>query len=246
MAVGLALVLVQAGLGGGEHEAAVLDGAGAQQRVPMRFAGLAGEGGRHREERRAAFGERAIQRRKTHVVADRQADAAPGQVGDHSGFARLVIGGFAIALATGQIDVEHVDLVVACDHAAIGPDQERAVDRPLRRGAQRQRADMEMDFQFRRQRAIGLQRKIVLFGGEMLEQRLAVELHHVAHLGGEHIIGALRGGLADQFGSLLEARLRQQPGAHLHHRGGEGEVSAHELAFSPASMESSLPSRSSA
>ena len=42
MAKGLALVLVQAGLGGGEHEAAVLDGAGAQQRVPMRFAGLAG------------------------------------------------------------------------------------------------------------------------------------------------------------------------------------------------------------
>ena len=58
---------------------------------------------------------------------------------------------------------------------------------------------MEMDFQFRRQRAIGLQRQIVLFRGEMFEQRLAVELHHVADLGGLHIIGALRGGLADQF-----------------------------------------------
>ena len=37
----------------------------------------------------------------------------------------------------------------------------------------------------------------------MLEQRLAVELHHVAHLGGQHIIGALRGGLADQLLRLL-------------------------------------------
>ena len=151
---------------------------------------FSGEGGRHGEERRAAFGQRAIQRRKAHVVADGQPDPAPGQVGDHGGFARLVIGGFAIALAAGQIDVEHVDLVVARDHAAIGPDQERAVDRPFRRGAQRQRADMQMDFQLGGERAIGLQRKIVLFRGEMLEQRLAVQLHHVAHLGGEHIVGA--------------------------------------------------------
>ena len=207
---------------------------------------LSREGGRHGEERRAAFGERAVQRRKAHVVADRQPDAAPGQVGDHGGFARLIVGGFAIALAARQIDVEHVDLVVAGDHVAVRSDQERAVDGPLRRSAQRQRADMEMDFQFRRQRAIGLQRKVVLLGGEMFEQRLAVKLHHVAHLGGLHIVGALRGGLPNQLGALFEAWLRQQPGAHLHHGGGEGEVSAHELAFSPASSESSLPSRSSA
>ena len=95
-----------------------------------------------------AFGERAIQRRKAHVVADRQPDAAPWQVRDHGGLARLIVGGFAIALAAGQIDVEHVDLVVAREHIAVGPDQERAVDRLLRRKAQRQRTDMEMDFQF--------------------------------------------------------------------------------------------------
>ena len=212
----------------------------------MRLTGLSREGGRHGEKRCAAFGKRAIQRRKTHVVADRQADAAPGQVGDHGGFARLIIGGFAVALAARQIDVEHVDLVVACDHRAVRSDQERAVDRPLGRRAQRQRADMEMDFQFRRQRPIGFERKVVLFTGEMFEQRLAVDLHHVAHLGGEHIVGALGGGFANQFCSLREARFRQQPGAHLHHGGGEGEVSAHELAFSPASSESSLPARSSA
>jgi len=33
---------------------------------------------------------------------------------------------------------------------------------------------MEMDLQFRRQRAIGFQRKIVFFSGKVFEQRLAV------------------------------------------------------------------------
>src|ERR1700728_5166819 len=97
--------------------------------MPMRLAGAYREGGWHGEERRAAFGERAVQRRKAHVVADREADAAPGQVRDHGGFARLVIGGFAIALATRQIDIEHMDLVIACENVAIRSDQERAVDR---------------------------------------------------------------------------------------------------------------------
>src|ERR1700738_122996 len=40
--VGLALVLVCAALRGGEYEAAGLDGTRAQQRVPMRLAGLSG------------------------------------------------------------------------------------------------------------------------------------------------------------------------------------------------------------
>ena len=44
MAKGLALVLVQSGLRRREHETAGLDGAGTQQDVPMRLAGLAGEG----------------------------------------------------------------------------------------------------------------------------------------------------------------------------------------------------------
>ena len=44
MAERLAAVLVLAALRGGEHEAAVLDGARAHQHIPVRFAGLAGEG----------------------------------------------------------------------------------------------------------------------------------------------------------------------------------------------------------
>src|ERR1700733_10686667 len=105
---------------------------------------------------------------------------------------------------------------------------------------------MEMNLQLRRQRAIGFERKIIFLNRQMFEQRFAIKLHHVAHLGGEHIIGALRGRFTDQLGSLLEVGLGQWPGAHRPHGGGKGEVGAHELAFSPASNESSLPARSSA
>ena len=45
MPVGLAPVLVLAGLGRSDNEAPVLDGAGAQQNVPMRLAGLAVKAG---------------------------------------------------------------------------------------------------------------------------------------------------------------------------------------------------------
>src|SRR6185436_2608486 len=83
MAEGLTLVLVHTALRRREDEAARLDGAGAQQRVPMRLAGLSGEGRRHREERRAGFGQRAIERGETYVVADRQPDPAPRQIRDH-------------------------------------------------------------------------------------------------------------------------------------------------------------------
>src|SRR5207248_9849842 len=61
MAIGLALVLMHSTLRRREHEAAILDGAGAQQCVPMRFAGGRGESRWHRENRCAAFGERPIQ-----------------------------------------------------------------------------------------------------------------------------------------------------------------------------------------
>src|SRR6476659_2376943 len=105
---------------------------------------------------------------------------------------------------------------------------------------------MQMDLQLGGERSIGLQRKIVRLGGKLLEQRVAVRLHQVAHFGSEHIFGAAGGGLANQSDALFQARFRQQPGAHLHHRSGEGEVVAHSLTFSPANSPSSLPARSSA
>src|SRR5579871_1046474 len=115
MAKRLALVLMQPRLRGRKHKAAGLDGARLQQSVPMSLAGLASKSRRNRQEYCAAFRKRPVERGKPQVVANRQADPAPGQVGNDRGLARLVIGALAIALAAGQVDVEHVDLVVACE-----------------------------------------------------------------------------------------------------------------------------------
>src|SRR6202021_3582920 len=105
---------------------------------------------------------------------------------------------------------------------------------------------MQVNLDLGRELAIGLQRKIVRLVSQMLEQRLAVQLHHVAHFRREHIVSALSGSLTDQFGALFETRLGQQARAHLYHGSGKGAVGTHESAFSPASNASSLPARSSA
>ncbi len=124
MAESFAAVLVPAPLRSGEYEAAVFDRAGALQNMPMRFAGLPGKGRRDGEERGAGFGKRAIERREAQIVTDGEAESAPRQVGDDRQFAGPVIVGFAVTLAAGEIDIEHVDLVVACDHVALAVDQE--------------------------------------------------------------------------------------------------------------------------
>ena len=53
MAESGAPVLMQPALGGGEHEGAGLDSAGADQHMPMGLAGLLGEGGGDADELRA-------------------------------------------------------------------------------------------------------------------------------------------------------------------------------------------------
>src|SRR6266542_5038585 len=102
MAEGRATVLVHAALRGREHVAAVLDRAGADQHVPMRLAGLLGEGGRDRDERGAGFRQRAIERREAQVVTDREAQPAPRQVGRDRAFAWAEIARLAIALAVRE------------------------------------------------------------------------------------------------------------------------------------------------
>ena len=69
---------------------------------------------------------------------------------------------FPVALAAGEIDVEHVDLVVARADLAAGPDQECAVRRLLRRELDEQRADMEMNAKLARQRPEARKRGIAL------------------------------------------------------------------------------------
>src|SRR5215469_3439045 len=131
MAEGLATVLVLAALRGGQHEGAVLDRAGAIKHMPMRFAGLLGEGRGDGEKRTSGFGERAIKRGEAQIVADRESEPSPRQVGGHADFTRSIIARLAVTLATVEFDVEHVDLVVARDDVALGIDEEGAVRRPF-------------------------------------------------------------------------------------------------------------------
>src|SRR5208282_2049531 len=116
----------------------------------MRLAGLPGEGRRYGEERGASLGHRAIERRETQIVTDRQAEPAPWQVGDNGKLASAIIVGFAVTLAAGKLDVEHMNLVVARGHVALAVDHERAVHRLFRRRLDRQRTDMDVDLKLAR------------------------------------------------------------------------------------------------
>src|SRR3954447_1077012 len=151
MAEGLAAILMAPALRRREHESSVLDRASAHQHIPMRFAGLTGKGGGDRDEGGAGFRQRAVQQRKTQVVADRQAKPPPRQIGDDGALARLVAARLAVALTAGEIDVEHMDLVVTRDDLALWIYHKRTVSGTLRRDLDRQRTDMEMDMQHTRE-----------------------------------------------------------------------------------------------
>ena len=153
MAEGRPSVLVQAALRGGEHEGAGLDGAGADQHMPMGLAGLLGEGRGNGDELRACQRERAVELREAEVVADGEAEPAEGKVDDHRLAARPARGGLAVALASGEIDVEHMQLVVARGDLAFGIDQIRAVGDARRVELDGERADMQEDAELAGERA---------------------------------------------------------------------------------------------
>src|SRR3954470_4000056 len=112
MAERRAPVLVQAALRGGEHIAAILDGARPDQDVPVRLAGLLGERRRDGDEGGPGLREGTIERREAQVVADRQPQLAPWQICRNRALTGFEAVRFAIALAAGEVDVEHVDLVI--------------------------------------------------------------------------------------------------------------------------------------
>src|SRR5687768_743769 len=132
MAESLAAVFVLSALGRGEDEAAVLDGPGALQHMPMRLAGLARESSRHRKEGRAGFRQATVEGGEAEVIADGQAEPAPRQVGDDAVVSGAIVARLAVALAAGEIDIKHMDLVVARDDLAFRIDEEGTVDRLFR------------------------------------------------------------------------------------------------------------------
>ena len=103
VAVGVAAVFVMPALCRGKHETAGLDGACAQQEVPVRFAGLLCEGSRHRDHFRTRLGQRAIERRKAHVVANGQSDLAERRRHDDRHVTRSIGVGLAIAFAVRRL-----------------------------------------------------------------------------------------------------------------------------------------------
>src|SRR3954454_281932 len=113
MAERRAPVLVRAALGSGQNVTAILDGARPDQHMPVGLAGLLGKRSRDRDKGGPGLREGAIERRKAQVVADGEAQPAPWQVDRHSALARPEAVRLAIALAAGEVDVEHVDLVIA-------------------------------------------------------------------------------------------------------------------------------------
>ena len=88
-----------------DHEALVLDGARAQQHLPVVPPGLAREGARHEQEARTARALRPVQLREAQVVADREADAAERRLGDHDLRARRDVGRLLIASAALRAEI---------------------------------------------------------------------------------------------------------------------------------------------
>src|SRR6185312_9532811 len=128
MAERVPAVLMPAALGGRKHKATVFNGTAANQNMPVRFAGLFSECRWYRQHGRTGLGECAVKRGEAQVIANRQTEAAPGQIGQHRQLARTVIARLAIALAARKVDVEHMDLVVARENFTLRINQERTVD----------------------------------------------------------------------------------------------------------------------
>src|SRR5581483_4155732 len=112
MAESIASILVSATLSGREHKAAVFDGTTADQNVPVRLAGLFGKCRRNCQHRRARFRKRTIESGKAKIVTDGEPEPAPRQIRQDRQFARTIIPSFAITFSAGEIDIEHMDLVV--------------------------------------------------------------------------------------------------------------------------------------
>src|SRR3954451_19943581 len=109
MAVGAAAAGVGAALRRCEDESTGLDGAGAQQHMPMRLAGRHGESGGNADYLSARLRQIAGELRKAEIGADRHAESAPRRRREDGLRTGTDPFGFAINLAVRQIDVEEVD-----------------------------------------------------------------------------------------------------------------------------------------
>ena len=70
VAVGLAAIVVNAGLGGRNHVSGVFDGAGLNQYLPVVLAGVGRKGRRHKQHLSSGFRQMAVELREAHVIAN--------------------------------------------------------------------------------------------------------------------------------------------------------------------------------
>src|SRR5690606_1129136 len=92
---------------------------GTEQHVPMSPAGKLRKGGRNRKEAGACLRESAVEMGKAHIVADAHPKLAPGEIRQYELLAGPKGCRLPVALAVGNIDVEHVNLGVARDDRAL-------------------------------------------------------------------------------------------------------------------------------
>ena len=134
--------------------------------------------------------ERAVELRETEVVADGKAEPAEGKIDNHSLAAWPARGRLAVALPSRQIDVEHMQLVVARGDLAFGIDEVRAVGHAGRVELDGERADMQEDAELASKRAKPRQCRARFFRLCRLQRQLRLELHQRGVLRRLHIDGA--------------------------------------------------------
>src|SRR5215210_845911 len=121
-------VIVLAVLGGRHQVALALDGAGAEQRLPVVLAGHQGEGRRDHQDLRSLLDHPAVELAEPHVVADRQPDPPQGRIGDHHLLARHAGGRLGEAHAAGHVHVEEVHLAVGGGDPPLGREEDARVE----------------------------------------------------------------------------------------------------------------------
>src|SRR4029077_7425571 len=127
VSIGFPATFVLTSLRRGQHKTTILNGARADQHAPMRLAGGSGKSGRNGQKIGTRLSKGAIELRKAQVVTNRQSQHPPWELGQHALAASLIVLRLPIGLPIWKRNVEHVNLVEACDDVSVWRKQEGAV-----------------------------------------------------------------------------------------------------------------------
>ena len=203
----------------------------------MRGTGWEGEGRRDQEDLGTAAGETAVQLREAEIVAHGEPERADlGRDRDDLA-ARRPRFRFTDAHASGDVDIEEMELPVATDQFPVRGEEAARVERSRLPGhALEERAGAEMNAELTRERPEGR-------GGGTGNPLGVLVLLRAGSAPGEHFReddqpGTALGSLPHQFGRPGEIDRPVRPRGHLH---GCGDVGLHGLALglSPGPPEAS-------